>query len=75
MKILLFFTIITFFLFIIMLNEESRFRKDCFSRKIKNYNKIRFTKLIKDYLKDSKDDDIKDLITCLFLELKERRKK
>lgn len=43
-------------------------------RKIKNHNKIRFTQLQKQYLKNTSDDDIKDLISFLCQHLEKEKK-
>lgn len=75
MNILVILTIISFILCMVLVNEEQKFRRNIFSRKIQNHNKIRFTLLVKEYLKNTNEEDIKDLITCLFLELKERKNK
>lgn len=44
------------------------------NRKIKNHNKIRFTKLSKQYLNNTKNDDILDLICYLINYIKENNK-
>ena len=54
--------------------QEQKFRQNIYTRKISNSNIIRFTKL-KQFLNTCSDDDIKDLITFLFQELKKRSDK
>ena len=44
-----------------------------FKRKIKNHNKIRFTKLSKQYLNNIDKEDIKDLISFLYKYVKEKK--
>lgn len=67
-------TIICFVLCMFLVNQEQQFRKNIFNRNISNSNKIRFVKL-KEFLNQCSDDDIKDLITFLFLELNHRKLK
>ena len=59
MNLLLIFTIILFVSCLVLVNQEQTFRKNIFSRKIQNHNKIRFSKLIKEYLKNTNEEDIK----------------
>lgn len=46
--------------------------KQLFNRKIKNHNKIRFTKLSKQFLNNTDIEDIKDLISFLYKYIKEK---
>lgn len=43
-------------------------------RKIKNHNKIRFTKLSKQFLSNTNEEDIKDLISFLYQYLEKEKK-
>lgn len=49
--------------------------KQYFNRKIKNSNKMRFTKLSKQFLNNTDIEDIKDLICFLYKYIKEKKKK